>query len=153
MIDQAGINDAHYTLWAKSHAGDGPVPLLQHLFDAAAVSELMWEEYLAPSVRSWIDTSAGGRGKTSSPSSAGFTMSARLRRPFSRKIQNSRSACGRRVLRGEASPQGSSSGITHALAAISSGGFYCKRVGMTAWLIGCGRCSPAITAACRAPVV
>ncbi|MCN0178613.1 hypothetical protein M0M45_10010 [Salinispora arenicola] len=35
--------------------------LLQHLFDAAAVGECLWDHYLAPSVRDRLDGCTGGR--------------------------------------------------------------------------------------------
>lgn len=51
-------------LWGKSNAGGRPNPLLQHLFDTAAVGELVWDRYLAPSIREKIDLSCGGAGRS-----------------------------------------------------------------------------------------
>ena len=51
-------------LWGKSASrGGGRVNLLlQHLLDTAAVAELVWDHYLAPSVRQTLDLVAGGAG-------------------------------------------------------------------------------------------
>lgn len=50
-------------LWGKSNAGGRPNPLLQHLLDTAAVAELMWDCYLADSVRRPLDAATDGRGR------------------------------------------------------------------------------------------
>ncbi len=50
-------------LWAKSDADGVPNLLIQHLLDTAAVAELIWDGFLAPTVRSRIDTVCGGRGR------------------------------------------------------------------------------------------
>ncbi|GIF04426.1 CRISPR-associated helicase Cas3' [Actinoplanes siamensis] len=50
-------------LWGKSNAGGSPNLLLQHLLDAAAVAELIWDHYLAPAVRSQLDDCCAGRGR------------------------------------------------------------------------------------------
>ena len=58
------LDDAAWRwLWGKSKAGDSPNLLIQHLLDAAAVMELIWDHYLAPSVRAQIDACCGGQGK------------------------------------------------------------------------------------------
>ncbi|NKZ07192.1 CRISPR-associated endonuclease Cas3'' [Actinomadura latina] len=51
-------------LWGKSagKAGGQANLLVQHLLDAAAVAELVWDHYLAPSVRQALDGVAGGSG-------------------------------------------------------------------------------------------
>ncbi|MWK34611.1 CRISPR-associated helicase Cas3' [Actinomadura sp. J1-007] len=51
-------------LWGKSagRAGGRSNLLLQHLLDTAAVAELMWDHYLAPSVRRMLDGVAGDGG-------------------------------------------------------------------------------------------
>jgi CRISPR-associated endonuclease/helicase Cas3 len=49
--------------WGKSDAGGRPNLLLQHLFDAAAVGELIWDRYMAPSFRAKIDGCCGGNGR------------------------------------------------------------------------------------------
>lgn len=50
-------------LWGKSNAGPGPNLLVQHLFDTAAVGELVWDQFLASSVRDGWDRATGGRGR------------------------------------------------------------------------------------------
>ncbi|MER6916069.1 CRISPR-associated helicase Cas3' [Streptomyces sp. NPDC000594] len=52
-------------LWGKSAARNRGRRhlLLGHLLDTAAVAEVMWDEYLAPSVRRRLDEAAGGRGR------------------------------------------------------------------------------------------
>jgi len=50
-------------LWGKSDAGGSPNLLLQHLFDTAAVAELIWEHYLSPGTRRWLDACSAARGK------------------------------------------------------------------------------------------
>ncbi|TDD49027.1 CRISPR-associated helicase Cas3' [Saccharopolyspora elongata] len=37
--------------------------LVSHLVDAAAVGELLWDHFLAPSTRAWLDEVAGGPGR------------------------------------------------------------------------------------------
>ncbi|MBB4778523.1 CRISPR-associated helicase Cas3' [Actinomadura livida] len=51
-------------LWGKSAGKGGGRSnlLLQHLLDTAAVAELMWDHYLAPSVRQMLDGVAGDGG-------------------------------------------------------------------------------------------
>lgn len=50
-------------LWAKSDAGGSPVSLIQHLLDATAVAELLWDEVLAEAVRGPLDAVMDGRGR------------------------------------------------------------------------------------------
>ncbi|MER5769270.1 CRISPR-associated helicase Cas3' [Streptomyces sp. NPDC001985] len=52
-------------LWGKSAArNEGRTHLLLgHLLDTAAVAEVMWGEYLAPSLRRRLDEVSGGRGR------------------------------------------------------------------------------------------
>ncbi|MEO3978048.1 CRISPR-associated helicase Cas3' [Streptomyces sp. CAU 1734] len=52
-------------LWGKSAARNGGRThlLLGHLLDTAAVAEVMWGEYLAPSLRRRLDEVSGGRGR------------------------------------------------------------------------------------------
>ncbi|MFI7081270.1 CRISPR-associated helicase Cas3' [Micromonospora sp. NPDC049903] len=50
--------------WGKSDAGGRPNLLLQHLLDTAAVAELLWDRYLAPGTRSWLNAVSGGAGRT-----------------------------------------------------------------------------------------
>ncbi len=50
-------------MWGKSSAEGSMNLLLQHLFDAAAVGECLWDHYLAPSVRDRLDGCTGGRGR------------------------------------------------------------------------------------------
>src|SRR5215475_241812 len=51
-------------LWGKSNAQGSVSLLLQHLLDAAAVGELMWDRFLAPAVRGRVDGCCGGRGRS-----------------------------------------------------------------------------------------
>lgn len=52
-------------LWGKSDKDGGQVNLLvQHLFDAMAVGELIWDRYLAPGLRNRLDVVAGGDGRS-----------------------------------------------------------------------------------------
>ena len=51
-------------LWGKSNAGGTVNLLLQHLLDAAAVAELIWDSYLSPAVRKRVDECCGGRGRS-----------------------------------------------------------------------------------------
>jgi len=52
-------------LWGKSaqRAGGRVNLLLSHLLDTAAVAELIWDHYLAPSVKRMLDELAGGPGE------------------------------------------------------------------------------------------
>jgi CRISPR-associated endonuclease/helicase Cas3 len=50
-------------LWGKSNAAGRPHLLVQHLLDTAAVGELIWARYLAPSVRdAWDEVTDGSGG-------------------------------------------------------------------------------------------
>ena len=51
-------------LWGKSaeRAGGRKNLLLEHLLDTAAVAERMWDGFLAPGTRAWVDGVAGGAG-------------------------------------------------------------------------------------------
>lgn len=51
-------------LWGKSNAGGSVNLLLQHLLDAAAVAELMWDHFLSPGLKARIDECCGGRGRS-----------------------------------------------------------------------------------------
>lgn len=50
-------------LWGKSNAGGEPHLLVAHLLDTAAVAEVLWDRYLAPSFTQQVDASCGGRGR------------------------------------------------------------------------------------------
>jgi CRISPR-associated endonuclease/helicase Cas3 len=50
-------------LWGKSNAAGRPNLLLQHLLDAAAVGEWVWDTFLAPAVRDVWDVATGGHGR------------------------------------------------------------------------------------------
>lgn len=53
------------TLWGKSNAGGKVNLLVQHLFDAMAVGELIWDRFMAPCLRQRLDDAAAngdGRG-------------------------------------------------------------------------------------------
>jgi CRISPR-associated endonuclease/helicase Cas3 len=60
-------NPALSVLWGKSKAGPCGASrvnlLVQHLLDTAAVGELIWDHFLAATVRARIDLSCGGRGR------------------------------------------------------------------------------------------
>lgn len=51
-------------LWGKSKAAGRMNLLLQHLLDAAAVAELLWDRYLADSFRNRVDAACQGRGRS-----------------------------------------------------------------------------------------
>ena len=50
-------------LWGKSDADGSMNLLLQHLLDAAAVGELMWDRFLPPTVTGKLDDCCDGRGR------------------------------------------------------------------------------------------
>lgn len=52
-------------LWGKSpeRAGGRMNLLVSHMLDAAAVGELLWDCYVAPSTQVWLDQVAGGPGR------------------------------------------------------------------------------------------
>ncbi|MEU2030782.1 CRISPR-associated endonuclease Cas3'' [Nocardia amamiensis] len=62
-MKREGAESAVEVLWGKSNAGGRASLLLQHLLDAAAVAELIWDRFLSPSVRAKLDTCADGRGR------------------------------------------------------------------------------------------
>ena len=51
------------SLWAKTNAGGKPHSLVGHLLDAAAVAELLWDEWLSSPAQRDLDAAAGGRGR------------------------------------------------------------------------------------------
>lgn len=51
-------------LWGKSNAGGSVNLLLQHLLDTAAVAELMWDRFLAPTIKNKINDCCAGRGRS-----------------------------------------------------------------------------------------
>ena len=51
-------------VWGKSRAGTSSHLLIAHLLDTAAVTELIWDRYLAPGVRRRIDACTTGRGRS-----------------------------------------------------------------------------------------
>lgn len=57
------VRDALAVLWGKSDAGGVPNLLLQHLLDTAAVGELLWDDFLAPTICARLDriTDRSGR--------------------------------------------------------------------------------------------
>ncbi|AJT68689.1 hypothetical protein T261_7087 [Streptomyces lydicus] len=63
--DSLDIHAALGALWGKTpdHAGGTMNLLLSHMLDAAAVADVMWERYLAPSTRQTLDEIAGGANK------------------------------------------------------------------------------------------
>lgn len=50
-------------LWGKSNAGGSMNLLLQHLLDTAAVAEILWDRFLAPTVKAKLEESSGGQGR------------------------------------------------------------------------------------------
>jgi len=50
-------------LWAKSDACGRPHSLVGHLLDAAAVAELIWDEFMAPITRARLDGACDGSGR------------------------------------------------------------------------------------------
>jgi CRISPR-associated endonuclease/helicase Cas3 len=50
-------------LWAKSDAGGRPHSLVGHLLDAAAVAELIWDEFMAPITRARLDEACDGHAR------------------------------------------------------------------------------------------
>lgn len=49
--------------WAKSDAGGNPHSLVAHLLDTAAVAEIIWEEFLAPTTKRQLDETCDGHGR------------------------------------------------------------------------------------------
>lgn len=49
--------------WGKSSADGAVLPLMQHLFDTAAVGELLWDRFMASHQRDMWDATAGQRGR------------------------------------------------------------------------------------------
>ncbi|MGH3520098.1 MAG: CRISPR-associated endonuclease Cas3'' [Haloechinothrix sp.] len=58
------VDRALGVLWGKSRAGDSMNLLLQHLLDTAAVAELLWDRYLAATLKAKIDACCGGQGRS-----------------------------------------------------------------------------------------
>jgi len=50
-------------LWGKSDAGGSVNLLVQHLLDTVAVAELMWDHFLAPTLKSQLDAVSDGGGR------------------------------------------------------------------------------------------
>lgn len=63
LVDDEVVLARLESLWGKSDARGLPLPLLQHLFDAMAVAELVWDNIVAPCLRDRIDDAAGRRGR------------------------------------------------------------------------------------------
>lgn len=51
------------TLWGKSDAGGSVNLLVQHLVDTVAVAELMWDRFLALTLKHRVDAASDGRGR------------------------------------------------------------------------------------------
>src|SRR5665811_1544751 len=47
---------------SAERGGGQPSLLVTHLLDTAAVAEVMWDEYLAPVTRAWLDALGAGDG-------------------------------------------------------------------------------------------
>ena len=59
----ADFYDPFEIFWGKSAAAGTVHLLIAHLLDAAAVAEVLWDRFLAPSVRDRIDACSEGRGR------------------------------------------------------------------------------------------
>lgn len=57
-------NAAFGVLWGKSNAGGSVNLLLQHLLDTAAVAELIWDRFLAPTIKNKINKCCAGQGRS-----------------------------------------------------------------------------------------
>jgi len=62
-LSRRDSEEALGVLWGKSNAGGTVHLLLAHLLDASAVGELIWDRYLAASLRAQLDACCEGRGK------------------------------------------------------------------------------------------
>lgn len=62
--DHGLVERAIGVLWGKSNAGGTPCLLVQHLLDAGAVGELIWDRFFAPTLKETIDGCCGGRGRS-----------------------------------------------------------------------------------------
>lgn len=49
--------------WAKSDASGKPHSLIAHLLDAAAVAELIWDEYMSAAFKAQVNAAGKGRGR------------------------------------------------------------------------------------------
>jgi CRISPR-associated endonuclease/helicase Cas3 len=58
------LDSALAVVWGKSDADGLPHLLLGHLLDTAAVGELVWDRFLAPTVRDRLDDCSDGRGRS-----------------------------------------------------------------------------------------
>ncbi|WP_007512293.1 CRISPR-associated helicase/endonuclease Cas3 [Pseudofrankia saprophytica] len=58
------LESALGVVWGKSDAQGSPHLLLGHLFDTAAVGELIWDRFLAPAVKEHLDGASDGRGRS-----------------------------------------------------------------------------------------
>lgn len=63
MTNDFDVTAAVRALWAKSDAGGKPQPLVAHLFDAAAVAEIIWDQYASLSYRRKLDSACKGKGR------------------------------------------------------------------------------------------
>jgi CRISPR-associated endonuclease/helicase Cas3 len=61
---EGGAAAPHEALWGKSNAGGTVHLLLAHLLDAAAVGEVMWDEFMSPALRQRIDLIQPGHGRS-----------------------------------------------------------------------------------------
>jgi CRISPR-associated endonuclease/helicase Cas3 len=56
-------DDVVEVLWGKSARSGGPSRLIQHLYDTAAVAQLVWRDYLPPHLKTALDDVFEGRGE------------------------------------------------------------------------------------------
>lgn len=57
------VDAAIQELWGKSDAGGRPHMLVSHLMDSAAVAEIVWDRFMAPSTRETLDQVSGRHGR------------------------------------------------------------------------------------------
>lgn len=60
------------SFWGKSNAAGRWHPLMGHLLDAAAVAELIWDEFLTAAARRQVDRSCNGNGRDALRLAAGW---------------------------------------------------------------------------------
>lgn len=64
MISSKSLDHYLGVLWGKSDAGGRPNLLLQHLLDAGAVGELIWDHFLASATKTRLNDISSGHGRS-----------------------------------------------------------------------------------------
>ena len=64
LVADETVGNRLVSLWGKSNADGEPLSLMQHLFDAMAVAELVWDKLLAPCLQDRLDAVTRGRGRS-----------------------------------------------------------------------------------------